>query len=251
MATAQREQDDTLAVVGVLAAVLWLGPLAVACALLALRSAARAGRSRPRYAALALVLGLVGTVAWVGYLVAPTAPLAARSASASTSADVVAYAALPGVAELAPAAARDAGTARGDAEPEGAPLADQSSALLGALPTQAGGYLSVGFEPTQTPGALEAYRAHFVEPSGDDVVVTVARWGTTDEAGAHVAVAGREAADRAGVPLRGTRVVAGASRVVADGAATYLWADFTTTVEVAGDRRGARAVAAGIAPERS
>lgn len=249
MATAQREQDDTLAVVGVLAAVLWLGPLGVACALLALRSAARAGRSRPRYAALALVLGLVGTGAWVGYLAAPTAPLAARSASAS--ADVVAYAALPGVAELAPAAARDAGAARGDAEPEGAPLADQSSALLGALPTQAGGYLSVGFEPTQTPGALEAYRAHFVAPSEDVVVVTVARWGTTDEAGAHVAVAGREAADRAGVPLRGTRVVAGASRVVADGAATYLWADFTTTVEVAGDRRGARAVAAGIAPERS
>lgn len=249
MATAQREHDDTLAVAGVLAAVLWLGPVAVACALLALRGAARAGRSRPRYAALALVLGLAGTGAWLGYLAAPTTPLAVRSAS--TSADVVAYAALPGVAELAPAAAREAGTARGDAEPEGVPLADQSSALLGALPMEASGYVSEGFVPTRTPGALESYGAHFVAPGGDVVVVTVARWGTTDEAGSHVTVAGGAAAERAGVPLRDTRVVPGASRVVADGEATYLWADFTTTVEVAGDRRGARAVAAGIAPERS
>lgn len=245
MATAQREHDDTLAVAAVLLAILWLGPLAVACAVLAMRSAARAGRARPQYAVLALVLGIAGTVAWLGFLTAPPLPTAARTTSAA-AAESVAYAALPGVVELAPAAADLAGTARGDAEPEAAPLLDQASALLGTLPSRAGGYASEGFTPADTTGALESYKARFVAPDGDVVVVRVGRWGTSDEASAHVAVAARAAADRPGADLRPTRVVPGGTRVAAQGTATYLWADFTTTVEVTGDRRAARGVAAGL-----
>lgn len=259
MATAEREQTDTLAVTGVLLGILWLGPLAVICALAATRRAARAGRPRPRFARLALALGLLGTAAWLAYLLAPALPPTVPTTSALTTTSA-AYVPADEVrdgesatrstrmAETEPLA--DAATLA-DAEPEGAPLVDQASALLDALPAETAGYATPGFVPTIQPGALEAYRARFVTVAsgGGDVIVTVTRWGTTDEASAHAAGVAQRTADRAGRPPTSVELAPGtvASRVVSARTATYLWADFTTTLEITGERHGARVVARGVA----
>ena len=269
MATAEREHTDALALTGVLLGILWLGPLAVVCAVAATRRAARAGRPRPRFAGLALVLGLLGTGAWVAYLLAPPLPATVATTSAVTTAsaayvpahedrdgdassrsDRVADANADAEAE----AAADAVTLS-DSEPEGAPLVNQTSALLDVLPVEAAGYATGGYAPTTQAGALEAYRARFVAPTSDagDVIVTVTRWGTTDEASAHAAGVEQRAAARAGRAPRTIDLAPGtvASRVVSTRTATYLWADFTTTVEITGERVGARAVARGVAGGRS
>lgn len=265
MATAEREHTDTLALTGVLLGILWLGPLALICAVAATRRAARAGRPRPRFAGLALVLGLLGTGAWVAYLLAPPLPATVATTSAVTTASaayVPAHEDRDGdassrsdrVADAEAEAEADAVTLS-DSEPEGAPLVNQTSALLDVLPVETAGYATDGYAPTTQAGALEAYRARFVAPTSDagDVIVTVTRWGTTDEASAHAAGVEQRAAARAGRAPRTVDLAPGtvASRVVSARTATYLWADFTTAVEITGERVGARAVARGVAGGRS
>ena len=263
MATAEREHTDALALTGVLLGILWLGPLAVICAVAATRRAARAGRPRPRFAGLALVLGLLGTGAWVAYLLAPPLPATVATTSAVTTASaayVPAHEDRDGDASSRSDRVADADAAAdavtlSDSEPEGAPLVNQTSALLDVLPVETAGYATGGYAPTTQAGALEAYRARFVAPTSDagDVIVTVTRWGTTDEASAHAARVEQRAAARAGRAPRTVDLAPGtvASRVVSTRTATYLWADFTTTVEITGERVGARAVARGVAGGRS